>query len=70
MIQRNDESLPAAGEGCPLCGYVMEGYQCKLVCPNCGYREDCSDTFLAGPREAPREYRDEPESSQPVDEDE
>jgi hypothetical protein len=53
MIQRNDQFTPPPEGACPLCGYAMDGYQCKLVCPNCGYREDCSDTFRAGPMEPP-----------------
>jgi hypothetical protein len=30
-------------EECELCGAEMYGLHCKLVCPNCGYRRDCSD---------------------------
>ena len=30
---------------CLFCGAPMYGVHCKLVCPNCGYREDCSDIF-------------------------
>jgi hypothetical protein len=30
-------------EECELCGTEMFGLHCKLVCPNCGYRRDCSD---------------------------
>ena len=36
---------------------MMEGYLCRLVCPNCGNYEDCSDTFRAGPIEAPKHER-------------
>ena len=32
---------------CPLCGGGMTGAHCKLMCGNCGYREDCSDLFPA-----------------------
>lgn len=28
---------------CEACGVEMYGLHCKLVCPNCGYRRDCSD---------------------------
>jgi hypothetical protein len=35
--------VPASGEECELCGAEMFGLHCKLVCPNCGYRRDCSD---------------------------
>lgn len=34
-------------DACPLCGAAMYGVHCKLVCPHCGYREDCSDLFPA-----------------------
>jgi hypothetical protein len=30
-------------EECELCGVEMFGLHCKLICPNCGYRRDCSD---------------------------
>lgn len=30
-------------EECEVCGSEMYGLHCKLVCPNCGYRRDCSD---------------------------
>lgn len=30
-------------EECEVCGSRMYGLHCKLVCPNCGYRRDCSD---------------------------
>jgi hypothetical protein len=32
---------------CPICGGPLLGIHCKLVCENCGYREDCSDLFPA-----------------------
>ena len=32
-----------SSEECELCGAEMYGLHCKLVCPNCGYRRDCSD---------------------------
>lgn len=34
---------------CTLCGAEMVGVHCKLICPNCGYREDCSDLFANAP---------------------
>ena len=37
------EALEDSGEECELCGAEMFGLHCKLVCPNCGYRRDCSD---------------------------
>jgi hypothetical protein len=37
------EVLEPSGEDCEICGSEMYGLHCKLVCPNCGYRRDCSD---------------------------
>ena len=37
------EAPQPAGEDCEVCGTEMYGLHCKLVCPNCGYRRDCSD---------------------------
>jgi DNA-directed RNA polymerase subunit RPC12/RpoP len=28
---------------CDLCGAEMYDHNCKIVCPNCGYKRDCSD---------------------------
>lgn len=28
---------------CERCGTVMYDHHCKIVCPNCGYKRDCSD---------------------------
>ena len=28
---------------CELCGATMYDHTCKIVCPNCGYKRDCSD---------------------------
>jgi hypothetical protein len=42
QAQTTEVSQPA-GEGCEICGTEMYGLHCKLVCPNCGYRRDCSD---------------------------
>lgn len=28
---------------CELCGTCMYDHNCKIVCPNCGYKRDCSD---------------------------
>ncbi|MFN0137651.1 MAG: hypothetical protein ACKVS9_16220 [Phycisphaerae bacterium] len=41
----NDGSCPLPGSACPLCEAAMFGVHCKQVCPNCGYKEDCSDLF-------------------------
>lgn len=32
-----------SGEECEVCGAQMFGLHCKLVCPRCGFRRDCSD---------------------------
>ena len=37
------EALKPSGEDCEVCGAEMYGLHCKLICPNCGYRRDCSD---------------------------
>lgn len=41
--QEATEVLEPSGEDCEICGSEMYGLHCKLVCPNCGYRRDCSD---------------------------
>jgi hypothetical protein len=28
---------------CEVCETEMYGLHCKIVCPNCGYKRDCSD---------------------------
>jgi hypothetical protein len=30
---------------CPLCGEPLLDRHCNLMCPNCGYTEDCSELF-------------------------
>lgn len=37
------ETLETSEEECELCGTEMFGLHCKLICPTCGYRRDCSD---------------------------
>jgi uncharacterized Zn finger protein (UPF0148 family) len=37
------EAQELVREECELCGSEMFGLHCKLICPNCGYRRDCSD---------------------------
>ena len=37
------QAMEDSGDECELCGGEMFGLHCKLVCPNCGYRRDCSD---------------------------
>ena len=36
------EALKPSGEDCEVCGGDVRPH-CKLICPNCGYRRDCSD---------------------------
>jgi len=40
---------PADSEACPICGHGTKAVQCRLICRNCGYMEDCSDLFPADP---------------------
>lgn len=40
---------------CPICEGPLEGAHCKLMCRNCGYREDCSDLFQLVPVRVPVE---------------
>jgi uncharacterized Zn finger protein (UPF0148 family) len=55
-MQQPDDPRTQTYQGeCPICGYVLDGHQCNMICPNCGYREDCSDTFRTGPVEPPPE---------------
>jgi hypothetical protein len=42
QAQAPDKPQPS-GEECEVCATEMYGLHCKLVCPNCGYRRDCSD---------------------------
>ena len=28
---------------CEICGTVMYDHHCKIICPTCGYKRDCSD---------------------------
>ena len=41
--REKSQASEAPGEECELCGGEMFGLHCKLICPNCGYRRDCSD---------------------------
>jgi hypothetical protein len=40
-------------QSCPICEGLMFGVHCKLICRNCGYKEDCSDLFPHRPPEPP-----------------
>lgn len=31
------------GPECEICGMPMYDLHCKIVCPRCGYKRDCSD---------------------------
>jgi len=31
---------------CDRCGHNMLEHSCKIICPNCGHRFDCSDLNL------------------------
>lgn len=31
---------------CDCCGMTMYSHLCKIACPNCGFRFDCSDLTL------------------------
>ena len=41
--ERETEERVVVAERCEACGTEMYGLHCKLVCPNCGYKRDCSD---------------------------
>ena len=41
--ERGPEEREVVAERCEACGTEMYGLHCKLVCPNCGYKRDCSD---------------------------
>ena len=28
---------------CDICGVEMYDHNCKIVCPNCGYKRDCTE---------------------------
>jgi rubrerythrin len=46
---RNEETKPENGRHvyiCDRCGYEMYEKNCKVICPNCGNRFDCSDLNL------------------------
>ena len=47
---------------CPRCGTRLQGLHCKLVCTNCGYREDCSDLFSPEQESEPVPPQDQPDA--------
>lgn len=38
-----EETLDYPVQICEVCETEMYGLHCKIVCPNCGYKRDCSD---------------------------
>ena len=43
-LDRPARTAPAPpARKCVRCGAAMEERQCKVVCPNCGARDDCTD---------------------------
>lgn len=43
---------------CDRCGFQMIGHNCKVTCPNCGARWDCSDvTIWVGDGQRAQEQR-------------
>ena len=43
---KSEETKPEKGRHvyiCDRCGYEMYEKNCKVICPNCGNRFDCSD---------------------------
>ncbi len=53
-----EDPYAAGPNECPVCGYPLDDYLCRLACPNCGYQEDCSDTSTGGPMEEPGERKE------------
>ena len=41
--RRGAERDPRDAPVCEICATPMYGLHCKIVCPNCGYKRDCSD---------------------------
>ena len=42
VVPLKRREIPSA-HVCELCGTTMYDHNCKIVCPNCGYKRDCSD---------------------------
>jgi len=43
-LHRPARTVPAPpARTCARCGATMEERQCKIVCLNCGARDDCTD---------------------------
>ncbi len=42
------QTLPAKKQAllCDRCGFEMYEANCKVICPNCGNRYDCSDLTI------------------------
>jgi hypothetical protein len=45
---QHDQSDAAATDDyiCIQCGERLYAQRCKIICPRCGYREDCADAGL------------------------
>jgi glycine oxidase len=39
------DAPPDEDRTCDLCGATMYAVHCKLICPACGYKRDCSDLW-------------------------
>jgi XTP/dITP diphosphohydrolase len=37
---------PTEAKSCPRCGLELDAWHCRMICPGCGYQEDCSDVAL------------------------
>jgi XTP/dITP diphosphohydrolase len=40
------ESSGERARTCPRCGLELDAWHCRMLCPGCGYQEDCSDVAL------------------------
>jgi hypothetical protein len=43
MTSQNEAFKPGERQRCDLCGAEMVELNCEWLCPNCGYRRDCTD---------------------------
>jgi transposase len=43
MIEPSEPKPPRESQSCDLCGFEMVELNCEWLCPNCGYRRDCTD---------------------------
>ena len=40
----SDKEKTEDGVKCDICGRPMVQWHCELICRNCGYRRDCTDS--------------------------